>query len=289
LVSGAAVIALLAASAQAATPTPTVPAGQVPVQPQIAPRPGLQYKQPQVRPPRPGTLEARLRSRARIQGAVDAGGLRWRCKGSRCSAPGDNASVTVAACRALAARVGAVTGFGRRAGKRLSAGALKLCNTQLGGTPPHSLNAAPGATRFGDGTHGTRPPTAARQVIRPYRSSGGAPAEAAAPAEKRAPSTLQHRDRAKATPQRGGFVPPSAVPPVVPPGGFVAGKAAIPTDDRRLVTTAMLRFDGGHTTTITRRLVTTGRLRFDGGADTGPLVVRRATASTLRFTGTATR
>lgn len=291
---GLALSLLLTAPAQAAAPT-SVPAGQVPFQPQIQVQPELQYKQPQVRPSLQGTVEARTGSRARVQGAVTLGALRWHCKGSRCTAPGGDTAVSVAACRALAARVGAVTGFGRRAGKQLSAGELKLCNTPLGKAPSYTLDATTGAVRFGDGARGSRPPSGAKQVTRPYRSGGGAPAEGAAAPDKRVPSTLQHRDRAVSAADLQELAPkppgdvgraqaaPARTPPA-PGTGFMP--AETPAAPRR-VTTAALRFDGGHAADITTRRVTAGQLRFDGGTEAP--VVRRATTSTLRFTGTGTR
>lgn len=70
---------------------------------------------------------ARLRQRAREQGAVEAAGIKWRCSGKRCTAKGPWPKPGVPACNALAKKVGPVQSYGHR-NKQLSRSRLKQCN-----------------------------------------------------------------------------------------------------------------------------------------------------------------
>jgi len=68
------------------------------------------------------------KNRARKQGVVKAGGVRWNCKGNRCMTHAAWTRPTVQVCRALARMVGVIQSYGMR-GVSLKAKGVKRCNT----------------------------------------------------------------------------------------------------------------------------------------------------------------
>jgi hypothetical protein len=80
-------------------------------------------------PPSPGLaalVATTVRPALRL-GAVPAGGLSWRCAGSRCNTPPVRAQNLLAQCRALAREVGAISSFAQGT-SRLPAKELATCN-----------------------------------------------------------------------------------------------------------------------------------------------------------------
>ena len=70
------------------------------------------------------------KSRARRQGIVSAGRVRWNCRSNHCTAKAAWARPTVQVCKSLAHSVGAIKSFGkRRAG--LNTGELRSCNAGI--------------------------------------------------------------------------------------------------------------------------------------------------------------
>lgn len=66
--------------------------------------------------------------------AVTAGGVRWTCAGTRCTANGRGGNVSVKGCSELARQVGAVASY-RSEVKRLGEGDLAECNRIAGAAP----------------------------------------------------------------------------------------------------------------------------------------------------------
>jgi hypothetical protein len=73
--------------------------------------------------------------------AVTAGGVRWTCAGTRCTASGRGGNVSVKGCSELARQVGAVASY-RSEVKRLGEGDLAECN-RVAGAAPAAKNARP--------------------------------------------------------------------------------------------------------------------------------------------------
>ena len=84
------------------------------------------------------TVEAAMRA------AVTAGGVRWTCSGTRCTASGRGGSVSVKGCSELARQVGAVASY-RSEVKRLGEPDLAECNRIARGAPaaPAAKSARP--------------------------------------------------------------------------------------------------------------------------------------------------
>jgi hypothetical protein len=66
--------------------------------------------------------------------AATAGGVRWTCSGTRCTASGRGGNVSVKGCSELARQVGAVASY-RSEVKRLGEGDLAECNRIAGAAP----------------------------------------------------------------------------------------------------------------------------------------------------------
>jgi len=73
---------------------------------------------------------AMTQSRARRQGKISAGGVRWSCKGARCTTSASWARPTVQTCKALAGVVGAIQSYGKR-GVGLNAMDIRRCNAGI--------------------------------------------------------------------------------------------------------------------------------------------------------------
>lgn len=84
---------------------------------------------------------AQLRGTSRVQGAVVASGITWQCSGALCRTRGPWPIPGLGACKALAAKVGAVTSYGHP-GAGLAPKMIEQCNVGVAG----SLTAAPGAS-----------------------------------------------------------------------------------------------------------------------------------------------
>jgi len=71
---------------------------------------------------------------AAMRAAVTAGGVRWTCSGTRCTASGRGGNVSVKGCSELARQVGAIASY-RSEVKRLGEPDLAECNRIAGGAP----------------------------------------------------------------------------------------------------------------------------------------------------------
>ncbi len=78
---------------------------------------------------------AETATRARTQGVVAAGGLKWTCVNNRCTISGPWPTPAVAACQSLAAAVGAMRSYGHP-GLQLNAAQLAQCNAGLAVAAP---------------------------------------------------------------------------------------------------------------------------------------------------------
>lgn len=114
---------------------------------------------------------------AKRQGMVSAGGLNWRCQGSRCTTSGTPTLLSIGSCQAVAREVGQIRSFA--SGKHaLSAAELSQCNAAVSTGP---------AARIGTPT--PAPAAGLTSVPNPSAATGGAPAETSSPERAQAPRT----------------------------------------------------------------------------------------------------
>jgi hypothetical protein len=115
--------------------------------------------------------EAELAQGAR-RASVTAGGVRWSCTGTRCTASGRGGNVSVKGCSELARAVGPVARY-RSEIKQLAEADLRECNRVAQSAGEAGAKAAKG------------PPKPQRTTTGEIRFTGIAPAGAAVPPERK--------------------------------------------------------------------------------------------------------